>query len=706
MRTYEQRIVGPGITTALPTMDFETYSEAGYYWDPVKRKWKNLAPNKPGLKAVGAAVYSEHPSTEVLCLAYDLKTGEGPKLWRPGYPLPQDLFNHIARGELIEAWNSSFEYYIWANVCHARMGWPKLPYHQLRDAMAKAYAFSLPGKLEKAAQVLKSTEQKDSKGNALIKRLSVPRSPTKNNPKQRLTPVDVPEDFQAIYNYCVQDIKAEESTSLKMPDLQPAELNLWLLDQKINFKGVAIDTKALDDCINIIKQVQEKYTLELQLLTGGQVQTANEVKKIREWLEDHGLKMPDLTKEVVEKTLKRTDIPPHCKRVLEIRASLGASSVKKLFSIKLRLSKDGRLRSMFAFCGADRTGRWAGRGPQPHNLPNSGPVKEWNIDVVEEALQVISTQDVQAIEGRWKDVTKTVSGCLRGLFSATPGHDLLCSDYSAIEAVVLAELAGEPWRQEVFRTHGLIYEASASKITGIPFEEFTRHKAETGNHHPMRYKIGKFAELASGYQGALGAWKAFGADEFLTDDQIKEAVKKWREASPNIVNFWYNIEKTAIAAVESPGRCYEHRGITFGVKNNILYCKLLSGRLLTYHEPHLVPDVTPWGKQVFKLTYMGWNTDPKKGPTGWLRMATYGGKMVENIVQATARDILANGMLNLDQAGYEIVLHVHDEVVIEVPEGTGSIEEVERLMSAMPEWCSHWPVKAKGGWRGKRYRKD
>ena len=443
--------------------------------------------------------------------------------------------------------------------------------------------------------------------------------------------------------------------------------------------------------------------------------------------------MVSLDSDAVEGALERTDLPHHCRRVLEIRASLGAASVKKLSAIDRRLSTDSRLRDLFAFCGADRTARWAGRGPQPQNLPNSGPEwaqcgkcgkiqgdtlhckvcgatpgdpQEWSVEAVEGALADIATRDLAHVELIWGDAIAVVAGCLRGLFSAAPGGDLICSDFSAIEAVVLAELTGEPWRMEVFRTHGKIYEASAAKITGVPFEEFMRHKKETGQHHPLRKKIGKFAELASGYQGGLGAWKAFGADEYLSDDEIKENVKAWREASPNIVNFWYGLENCAVAAVQSPGQIYTYRGITYGVVKDILYCKLLSGRLLSYHRPRLHPDTLPWGKQVLKLTYEGWNSDYKKGPTGWMRLDTYGGKLCENVVQATARDILAHAMLNLDKAGYPIVLHVHDEVVAEVAEGTGNVEEFERIMATMPAWCANWPIRAAGGWRGKRYRKD
>lgn len=698
---------GLSYSTVMPTMDFETYSEAGYY-QAADGKWKGVTKTDPGLGAVGAPVYSEHPSTIVLSLAYDLCDGDGTQLWRPGDPPPLPLWRHIQAGGLIEAWNSAFEYHIWQNVCHKRMGWPVLPYTQLRDAMAKSRAHSLPGKLEKAAEVLGASEQKDNRGKQLIRKLCVPQQPTKTRPSGRCTELSALYD---LYAYNIQDIKAEAAVSHLCPDLSQVETELWLLDQAINFRGMYIDRSALADCISIVRQAEEKYTAELRDLTNGAVQTAGEIAKIQAWLAGRGVHTGSIDADAVESVLARTDLPSDCRRVLEIRAMLGAASVKKLFAIDRRVSADGRLRDLFAFCGADRTGRWAGRGPQPQNMPGGLPFKD-----VERALVVISTRNLAAVELCYGDAVAAVSGCLRGLFSAAPGHDLICADFSAIEAVVLAELAGESWRQEVFRTHGKIYEASAATITGIPFEEFMRHKEETGQHHPMRKKVGKVAELASGYQGAVGAWKAFGADEFMTDDEILANVKAWRKASPMIVKFWYGIQDAAHMAVQYPGHCYSYQApatkygqppaIVFGVKDDILYCRLPSGRNLTYHKPRLEPSETYSGKPTMQLTYMGWNSNYLNGPVGWMRMATHGGKICENIDQSISRDILAHSMLALDRAGYPIVLHVHDEIVAEVPHGAGSVKEFERIMGQMPVWAAGWPVKAAGGWRGLRYRKE
>lgn len=354
---------------------------------------------------------------------------------------------------------------------------------------------------------------------------------------------------------------------------------------------------------------------------------------------------------------------------------------------------------------------------------------EWSPRAVEDALLVIAGQSLELAEQYFGDAMAAVSGCLRGLFVAAEGKDLICSDYNSIEAVVLAEISGEKWRQEVFRTHGKIYEMSAAKITGIPFEEFMRHAgysdeqlatpdwykqkpAPAGSHHPSRKAIGKVAELASGYQGWLGSWKAFGADEFFTDDEIKVAILAWRAASPAIVEFWggqernwqaelYGVEGMFVAAIINPGQTFEFRGHQFTMKGDAVYLKLLSGRYLTYHAPRLRPGA----RRGLEISYEGNNTNPKNGPTGWIRMNTWGGRLTENIVQATARDIQRFGMINLERAGYPIVLHVYDEDIAEVPENFGSLEEFEKIMATMPEWAKDWPIKASGGWRGKRYRK-
>ena len=533
-----------------------------------------------------------------------------------------------------------------------------------------------------------------------------------------------------------------------IPDLITSELEFWQCDQAINCRGVMLDLPMINAAINIIEQAYKKYNTRIKEITGGAVSKASEIAKIRAWIETQGLSLPYLDADKVTELLKRSDLSPAIREVLEIRERIGSAAVKKLYAMANTITQSGRIHDLFIYHSA-RTGRAAGSGVQPQNLPNSGPMVylcavcnsysslldtcvycgqirgtnnplEWNANAVEDALKSISTANLDCVEYHWGDAIAAISGCLRGMFISGPGKDFICSDYSAIEAVVLACIAGEDWRIDVFKTHGKIYEMSASKITGIPFGEYIKHKEQTGLHHKDR-KTGKIAELSSGYGGWVGAWKAFGADSFMSEEEIKQAVLAWRKASPAIVEVWggqvrgwnhefYGIEGAAIQAVLYPGQEFEYKGFKWIVKNMphdcqhlILYCQLLSGRYLTYHRPRLIPSERK--KDTYSLSYEGWNSNPQFGAPGWIRIETYGGKLVENICQAVARDILAHAIVNLERANYPVVLHVHDEIVCEIPEGWGSIQEFERIMSTMPAWANNWPVKASGGWRGKRYGK-
>lgn len=793
---------GMGTATVMADLDFETYSDAGYVWNETTRKWCALpgAPgNKKGLGIVGAATYAEHPSTCVLSLAYDLKDGRGQRYWVPGMPNPQELFDFLAAGNLIEAWNVGFEYWIWEKVCTRLYGWPPLPVPQLRCAMAKARAFALPGKLEKAGAVLKLAQQKDKEGDRLLKKFSMPRNPTAKDQRRRIplefssgTVADM-QDSVGMVRYNLQDIVAEAHASASVPDLEGEELQFWQLDQKINRRGVQIDVEGVHNCVAVLDQALEKYNTELWHLTGGQVARASELAKLKAWLATQGVYADKMDEDALDAMLEADDqarkawasyctpgpfygdpklyekackaLTPAARRGIEIRAKVGSASVKKVYAMRNRASAAGRLHDLFNYYAA-RTGRTTGEGPQPTNLPKAGPnvvacecgrhygghlqacpwcsrprlasVKpgKWNPDAANDALEVMKSRSLEVVEYYFGDALGAISGCLRGLFIAKPGYDLISSDYSAIEAVVLAMISGEQWRIDVFRTHGKIYEMSVAKITGIPFNDLMKHAGYTdeelaapdwykrkparkGSHHPMRQTIGKVAELASGYQGWIGAWKAFGAEEFMTEEEMKRAILAWRDASPAIVEFWggqsrrmgyghtvphlYGVEGMFIAALNNPGVEYDFRGFKFIYRDDCLYLRLLSGRYLHYHQPRLRPNTERGGMSV---SYWGNNTNPKNGAVGWIQMDTWGGRITENIVQAVARDIQWHGMLHLENAGYPIVLHVYDEDAAEIPQGVGSIQQFERLMSTMPRWAHDWPVAANGGWRGLRYRKE
>ena len=716
---------GHSVSTVLASGDFETYSEAGFIW--TGERWAAAKKGSPGIAAVGAWSYSAHPSTEVLVFRYDLKDGAGLRYWRPGCPPPAELFQHLAAGKLFEATNSFFEYVIWSNVCVRRYGWPALPLDQVRDVAAKAGAWTLPRKLEHAANVLETSERKDTEGHRVMLRLSKPRNPTKTDDSLRHTREGVPGDFARLDAYCADDVRAEDAVSARCPDLSPYETRVFLADQVINVRGVRCDREAVDASLAIIEQAAARYNVELQHVTGGTVGTADELDKMKAWLLTQGVNAPEITKDTLP-VLLASPLPDAARRVLQIRELMGSLSVKKTRSMSLMMDpRDDRIRGLYTYAGAPRTWRWSGGGVQPQNLPKDGPdvvrcvrcstvhwsglgycpscfgthskPAKWGIEAAEACIPALLTRSLDIVESLWGDALLAIAGCLRSFFIAGPGCVLRSSDLSSIEAVVIAELAGETWRQEVFRTHGKIYEMTASKLTHTPFEEFARYKAETGLDHPQR-ALGKVAELASSFGGWGKAWAKFGAAEFMTEHEMEVNSSKWRKQSPMIVALWKGLETAAIAAIENPGQCYRYRQLAYQMHANVLYCQLPSGRAIPYHAPHVFEEIR-YDKPTKSIAYMGVDSQSKQ----WRQQFTYGAKLAENCTQATARDIFAAGIVRLEDAGYPVVLHTHDEPTCELPEGVGSVEEIERLMTVPLPWCPDWPVRASGGWSGQRYRK-
>lgn len=743
---YGTHLVTPlGPTTVLADMDFETYSESGYVWREDLQKW--ISPlgegkAKKGLELVGLQAYAQHPSTEVLCLAYDLKDGRGSRLWTPHHPLPTDLFDHLAKGLLVEAFNATFEERIWTHVCVPKYGFPPLPVSQLRCAAAKSRAYCLPPSLAKVGAVLNITEAKDEGGKDLIRKLSVPRNPTKLNKSRRNTPARNLTDYAAMARYCLQDIKAEAEVSSLIPDLPAQELAFWQADQDCNREGVAVDVEAVEAALKLLERKYGEAAAEVSQLTDGAVSDITEVQRILAWLGTQGVAAASLEEESLD-ALLAGELPEVCRRVLTLRAELGSAAVKKFAAIR-NTQVNGRIYDQFLYHGA-RTGRDVGRGVQLQNLPNSGPetrkcaecaryfaptlencpfcradagfgqVQEWSADAAEDAIAALKSG---LLESAYPNPVPVLSGCVRGMLTADGGYDFIGSDYSAIEAVVAAALAGEEWQLEAFRRKEDIYLVTASKLTGTPLEVYKQYKKDTGQHHKDR-KQAKVAVLASGYAGWVEAWLNFGADKFMTEDEIKQGILAWRAANPKIVEawggqtngkpwegerYWYGLEGAFLQAMMQPNIFIPWRnGVGYIYMSGNIYCRLPSGRHIPYHNVVLRPH-RKWEGQ-YAITYEGWNTNVKMGPMGWVRLETYGGRLFENLCQAVARDILANAAINLHAAGYRLRLRVHDELVVSVPEGWGSVEEMEGIMNQLPAWAEGWPVRAAGGWRGKRFRK-
>lgn len=461
-----------------------------------------------------------------------------------------------------------------------------------------------------------------------------------------------------------------------------------------------------------------------------------------------------LDADTVAAALERLDLPPDVRRVLELRQRTASASVKKLYAMDLQASRDNRLRDLIVHHGT-HPGRPTGSGPQPLNLPKAGPMlvwcegckrphklmplcpwcgalgradrrASWTVEMVPFVLEIMGTRSLELVERFFGDALLAISGCVRSLFVAADGHDLIGSDYSSLQAVVLAMLAGEQWRIDAFRRKDPIYLLSASKITGLPVQFYLDYFEQHQAHHPDRQK-GKTAELALGFGSWMGGWRAMEVQQKVTDalsdDEIKAVIVAWRAASPAVVEFWggqwrgppwrreraeyYGMEGHFIMALQSPGVTYTFRGMPFlyDQQRDALTIGLLSGnRCLTYWHPRLAQSDR--NADELAISYSGYNSNPNRGAPGWQRLSTYGGSLTENVVMAHEVEIQRFGQLALRAAGYNIVLEVYDESVLEVPHEFGSIEEVERIMSTMPPWAHDWPVVAEGGWRGARYRKS
>lgn len=757
-----QLAVGPGVATIIPSIDMETYSEAGYEWDEAAQKWRGLpGSGKKGLKAVGHRKYAQHPSAEVLTFTYDLRDGLGQRRWKPSEPCPADLADYIATGDPIEAHNGPFEVSMWSEILVPRHGFPPIPLTQWRCSAAKARAWGMPSSLEKLGEVLQLPTQKDAEGKRLMKKFSIPRDPTKADSRRRILPSDDPEEFERYCQYCDTDEVVEGLASARVPDLIPIELAYWQCDLAINYRGVGVDVPSVENCIKVVDQVLEKYGRECAAITGGLM--PSQVQALIGWLAARGVRTKSLDAESLEELLARQDLPEDARRVIELRALTGSASVKKVYGMAEHATHDARLHDLFVYHGA-RTGRDTHADIQPGNLPKAGPALRWcdnhgchkpyakaashcpwcgaseafsrltpHADpksdagkwhwlAVEPALEVMASGSVDAVEYFFGDALLTISGCVRGLLQAAPGHRLICSDYSSIEAVVTAALAGEEWRMDAFRRKEDIYLHGAAGITGRTYHWYMEYAQQNGKH-PDRQKIGKVAELALGFGGWVGAWRNFDKTDNYSDDDVRNLILKWRDASPAVVEMWggqirgtpwkptkhelFGLEGMAIAAVLNPGERFTFRYISYEVIDDVLYCLLPSGRRIAYHQPRLTRSARKEGwAELYSLTFMTWNSNPTYGPPGWVRMDTYSGRLTENCCQAVARDVMADAVIRLEAAGYPIVLRVHDELAAEVPDGFGSVEEFERIMATLPDWAADWPIRAAGGWEGQRYRKD
>ena len=749
----------PGYATVYEDFDFETFSAAGYAFDALKNRWGSLpglSDQNRGLTAVGARNYVEHPTFRILSLAWNLKDGRGPRWWRP--PEISDLFpatrrgdlcdvaelhQHVRNGGKLEAFNVGFELTVWNCYCVPKLGWPPLHIAQLHCAMAKARASAYPGKLEDLGDVLRLNERKDPAGEKLIKLLTVPRNPTPERTKSggrgkpriviaaannnlRWTPITAGEEFERFYEYNKQDIRTEAEASMRLPDLSPHELNVWRFDLLNNQRGMQVDRFGIDNCIAIAEQCFTKGNAELQRLTSYYCSNTSEVKRILEWMRHRGVVLPDLDEETIEEHITRTDYPLDVQRVIRLRQMLAFGSVKKLWAFRSHSTPQGRLHDQYVYHGA-HTGLWNGRAVQPANLYKGMFSKP---EQAERALAVIATRSLEAVEREYPgvDALEVVASCLRSLIIASPGCRLMSADFTAIQAVATSAMAGEEWRLEIFRTHGKIYEAMASRLTGKPLQYYLDYKIQNGKHHDDR-QLGKLAVLSADFGAWISGWKRFGAEKYGDDAYIKQLILRTRDAQPMIGEFWggqtrnkfnkggeeraelYGLEGAAISAILEPGRAFAYRNVAYQVYEDTLYCKPPSGGFIRYHAPRLAKSHRDYAREwELEMSYEGWNSSATKAKQGWSRMKLYGGVCTQNVISHECREVQALALMRLERRDYPVVMHTHDENVADVPVGFGSKKEYIEIVRELPGFCvdlngKPWPIKVPDAWEAQRYGK-
>jgi DNA polymerase len=663
------------------------------------------------LKQVGEWIYSRHQSTEVICLCYKFHHPDGTRSetleWCPIYEaaigfsdigMPIDLRHAIMSGYEVEAHKYSFELSIWMNVCVPRYGFCSVMPGQWRDTMAVACYYAMPAALDALCRALR-IPGKDPEGARLITKYCKLHLPSSKQ-------VIPPEDLRKFIDYCKRDVEVEEHASDILGDLPEREMENFRLDQTINMRGLYLDAAGIDAATRIVDERSEHLTARFQALTG---LNPTQGAKLLVWFGERGLKLDNMKADYLEDLIEEGNVPPGpAREAMDIRLKINKASTKKLDAMSRQRDTDGRARWQTRYHGAS-TGRDTGGGFQPLNL-----VRSWE-DIEPDDL----VRDVMYGNGPWLDACygdamEAVSKAGRHWIKAEEGKRILAGDFVSIEAVMLACQAGEDWKVEAFRQEKFIYGLMGCKIHGLD-PALAADKKAFKSAYPTPAKDGKTGELAFGYQGALGAWLKFDSSGRHTDERIIEICKTWRGEHPMIVKFWGGLNDAAIEAMINPGAVRTYRDIGFEVVDEWLSMILPNEKRLWYRDPELRTGMPRWHNPEAKadcadgscrcrpqahLTYMA----QKEGQ--WRRVSTYGGKLAENATQAASREYLMPSVKAAEKAGYPVVLKVYDEVVAEVPNGHGSLEEFLEILKNAPgrDWAKGYPIGV-DGWEGQRYRK-
>lgn len=638
-------------------IDIETYSELD-------------------IKKVGLYRYAANCEILLFAYAFDDNKVEIIDL-ADGEKISDEIVQAIFDPKILKtAYNAPFEMQVLKNYFHR-----EIDSKQWSCSMVLGLTLGLPAGLEKIGKALKLPENKlkNSIGKRLINYFSKP-----NGKGGRNFPITNLNKWHAFKEYCQRDVESERAVRkiLEKYSLLDTEKNLWELDQKINDNGVLIDMELVDGALTIDEKIKADAREQAKKLTGGL--NVNSNIQLLDWIEEQeGWRPKSLDKEN-RAELQADNLTPQVKELLKLKDLIGKTSVKKYVAMKNMVSSDNRARGMFQFYGANRTGRFTGKGIQLQNLPQN------HIDDLNIARQFVKNSDLEALQIFYDNPSNILSQLIRTAFVAEKGKRFIVADFSAIEARIIAWLADEKWRMRVFADGKDIYCASASAMFHVPVEKH-------GVNKELRAK-GKIAELACGYGGGVNALKAFGADKMgLTDSEMESIIKKWRESSPNICNLWREVEKKVYQVITTK-ELDRYKNLLFEVDGNFLFITLPSGRKISYAYPRIVLSDD---SDKENICYDG----TVQATGGWGRNFTWGGKLVENIVQATARDCLKTAMLKIDAAGYKIVMHVHDEIISEMPIGSGSLEEVVSIMSEPIEWADGLDLTA-DGYETEYYRKD
>jgi DNA-directed DNA polymerase len=622
----------------------------------------------------GVYKYVEAPDFAILLFAYSMDGGEVACVdLAQGEELPAEIRAALTDPAVTKtAWNAAFE-----RICLSKyLGLDKpLDPAQWKCTMVRAARMGLPLALGQCAEVLRLAEGKMTEGKALIRFFSVPgRNGVRHMPEA------APDRWDTFKQYCIRDVEVEQALLTKVRRLEPAAFDeeLYIADQEINDRGVLIDRELVDNAARFDSEYKAELLKEAQQISG--MENPNSAAQIKEYLKrTTGRYFDSIGKKTIDEIEESLTYWPKARRVIALRREMAKTSNKKYEAMQMCVCDDGRIHGLLQFCGAARTGRWAGRLVQVQNLPQN------HLPDLDFARSMVKAGDLEDFELNYADVTQVLSELIRTAFIASPGHILHVCDFSAIEARVIAWIAGENWVLDIFRQGGDIYCATASQMFGVPVEKH-------GKNSHLRQK-GKISVLALGYGGGIAALEAMGGSKLgLTEYEERETVKLWREANPRIVRLWSIIEKAAITAIKTGKTVTINRGITVGYRWGMLLITLPSGRTICYPRARISMEYDDgWRGDHEVIEYEGLNQTTKK----WEVLRTYGGKLTENIVQATARDILGAVMLRARRENLPVVFHVHDEIIVDAP-ADRPLTDVEALFSEPIDWCRGLPLKGAG----------